>query len=211
MGGLQIPLVFCYHTKRCKACISALEQGQWEQVLCLFHRLMISGLQPSITTCNALITACASEEWPRALTTLPTLPSLKLRADIVTFNACIRACDEGGQWERALLLFSEAQRRRLQPSAVTYSSIITACAGRWLGSLVEPCPKCYSLSEYLDLMLFGKATSVVNKVSNTFKLFWPIHSGSETINKYHFFCPGVQIQAGFGWGPKWTVSLLVRM
>ncbi|CAJ1424175.1 unnamed protein product [Effrenium voratum] len=113
------------------ACISALEQGQWEQVLCLFHRLMISGLQPSITTCNALITACASEEWRRALTTLLTLPSLKLRADIVTFNACIRACDEGGQWERALLLFSEAQRRRLQPSAVTYSSIITACAGRW--------------------------------------------------------------------------------
>ena len=52
-----------------------------------------------------------------------------LQPDVITWNAAISACEKGAQWERALELFEEMQRRGLQP--ITWSAVQRSGNERW--------------------------------------------------------------------------------
>merc|ERR1719379_2743863 len=45
----------------------------------------------------------------------------------------MNACDKAGRWEQALQLLDEMERKRIEPSAATYSAVISACrrGGQW--------------------------------------------------------------------------------
>ncbi|CAE7748071.1 unnamed protein product, partial [Symbiodinium sp. CCMP2456] len=45
----------------------------------------------------------------------------------VAYNSAITACDNGGEWERALLLLQELERRGLC-STTTFNAALSACA-----------------------------------------------------------------------------------
>jgi len=51
--------------------------------------------------------------------------------NVIAFNAAISACDKGLQWERALGLLSELERRVLQPDFVSLSSSVSSCEKGW--------------------------------------------------------------------------------
>ena len=57
----------------------------------------------------------------------------KVAKDIITWNAVITACQKGGQWQAALLVFSEMGETKLAPDAITFGAAIAACqtGGQW--------------------------------------------------------------------------------
>ncbi len=57
--------------------------------------------------------------WAKALEVYEALDAVGLRADTTISNAAISACDKGGQWERALQLFSDMEARGLPRWACT--------------------------------------------------------------------------------------------
>ena len=45
----------------------------------------------------------------------------------ITYSALISACEKGGEWERALELAREMERKGIVADTITYSALITAC------------------------------------------------------------------------------------
>eukprot|EP00966_Prymnesium_polylepis_P093678 2167735-Prymnesium_polylepis.1 len=50
-----------------------------------------------------------------------------------SFSASISACEKGGQWERALSLLDDMQRRGVRPNMFSFNAAISACekGGQW--------------------------------------------------------------------------------
>ncbi|OLP74631.1 hypothetical protein AK812_SmicGene45777, partial [Symbiodinium microadriaticum] len=66
--------------------------------------------------------ACAAAfAWAQALALL------RDEVQEVAYNSAITACDNGGEWERALLLLQELERRGLC-STTTFNATLSACA-----------------------------------------------------------------------------------
>ncbi|CAJ1345309.1 unnamed protein product [Effrenium voratum] len=90
----------------------------WQRGLALFARMPC---RPDAVTYSSL-----TAPWPVQLALL--WQALKeVQPDTVLFGSAISTLSRSSQWQRALLLFSEMETRRLQPNAITLSAGIGAC------------------------------------------------------------------------------------
>eukprot|EP00435_Cladocopium_sp_Y103_P027638 s3428_g6.t2 len=105
-------------------------------------------LERSQISFNAALSACErGEQWEVALELLREaqqrqLPGdlisdldevamkshdLSKKANVITYSAAISACEKGSQWQRALMLLGEMDKKQVPANLITYSAAISAC------------------------------------------------------------------------------------
>eukprot|EP00435_Cladocopium_sp_Y103_P065897 s105_g28.t1 len=68
------------------------------------------------------------ESWASGLSFLTQMRQLAVCCDLVSINAAISACSQdGGQWQFSSVLLMEIQEKELQPSEVTFGSLVKCC------------------------------------------------------------------------------------
>eukprot|EP00397_Hematodinium_sp_SG-2012_P031660 GEMP01033643.1.p1 GENE.GEMP01033643.1~~GEMP01033643.1.p1 ORF type:complete len:300 (+),score=84.32 GEMP01033643.1:371-1270(+) len=116
------------------AAISACEKGhQWQhalRLLQLMEQRNTYALAPDVITYSACISACEKAmQWQQAVKLYDTMLKEKnVKPDAIAMNALISACGGGGQWQQALRIFHAMEDFRLEPTQVTYLSILVSCA-----------------------------------------------------------------------------------
>eukprot|EP00438_Fugacium_kawagutii_P012920 Skav226143 [mRNA] locus=scaffold1065:28023:30478:- [translate_table: standard] len=64
------------------------------------------------------------------------MEELQLQLDLIIYNSLITACEKSKapvQWQRALALLMDADRRKLQADVISFNASISACekSGQW--------------------------------------------------------------------------------
>lgn len=111
------------------AVISACEKaGQWPLALSLLREMPDVDLRPDVVNYAAAISACQRQGlWPDALALLHEIPGYERTT--IAYNAVIAAIaqsEETAQWPLALHLVQEMAEVGLDPSSITYASLIQA-------------------------------------------------------------------------------------
>ncbi|CAJ1359658.1 unnamed protein product [Effrenium voratum] len=116
------------------AVISAFEKaGRWQQAVALWE----DAPEVDLILCNALISACEKAgQWRQALHILERVHLQRLQLDdVISFNSAISACEKAICWPLAFDLLRELQAHALQPTVITYNSVLSALrsGGSWAG------------------------------------------------------------------------------
>jgi len=142
------------------------EAGEYTHAMSLISQMRKEGIKPNVVTFSAVINACASASakmarkledqavdssnnnrasledvrmpMNRALRLLEAMqsPTSSTRPNIVTYNAAIRACAEGLNLQDAFDLLRQLKEDGLEPTIVTYGSLMTACER--VGDILTP-------------------------------------------------------------------------
>jgi len=127
--------------------MAAGEAGRLELVLELLSSMDTEGVPRDAFTYSGTISACEQQgNWQRALqfyeemvksfskatggesSTKPRSSRETAKPTVVVLNTCLKACVTGRQWKRALELLVQAKKELgLEPDAISYSLVITAC------------------------------------------------------------------------------------
>ncbi|CAE7224125.1 unnamed protein product [Symbiodinium natans] len=112
------------HAITCSAFITACGQGRRWQLALL--ALSESEVARRSTVCwNATLSAC--DYWPRSLLLLQHMARRLLRTDLTGQNALLSTLEKGSQWALALDVFWTLRQHHLQPDAISFNSVISAC------------------------------------------------------------------------------------
>ena len=109
---------------------AASEAGRLELVLDLFSGMEVERVPKDAFTFSGVISACEQlGQWERAVRFYDEmLRDGVARPSVVVLNTCLQACVTGRQWRRALELLVQAKNNlSLEPDAISYSLVITAC------------------------------------------------------------------------------------
>ncbi|CAE7254696.1 EMB1270 [Symbiodinium natans] len=93
---------------------------------------------PNSISFNVGISACEQgSRWLLALELLDTMEAGRLRVDVVAASAALAALGAAGMVHRAKRLFRKARWSQIDPNAVSFGSMISACekSSDWRGSL----------------------------------------------------------------------------
>ena len=126
--------------------------GEWQAAVALLKRMRSAHADPNEVTLASVMGACATacanshsaargmNESPESTTTTsaPLQMALQLlyvlrkdesvvRPNVIVYNAAIRACAEGRDLPRAMELYYLLRQDGLQPTVVTYGTLMTAC------------------------------------------------------------------------------------
>ena len=90
----------------------------------------IGGFRLSI--CDAILKTCCPQldSFPLSgsLMLLQMLEDQSFNKNLIAYNACISTCTRGDRSQEVISLFQELLLQRLEPSEVTYSKSLNACA-----------------------------------------------------------------------------------
>eukprot|EP00439_Symbiodinium_sp_Y106_P052164 s3822_g6.t6 len=117
------------------ACANS-ESESWAAALWLLDALELGNTETSIIPYNSATSACANGNWDLALALVAGLGFRNLQADVVTRNALISVLE--GRWQEALRPFSELSQASLQPTTVTFNSLlkVSATSAEWQRALL---------------------------------------------------------------------------
>ncbi|CAE7784367.1 unnamed protein product [Symbiodinium sp. CCMP2592] len=117
------------------ACANS-ESESWAAALGLLDALELGNTRTSIIPYNSATSACANGNWDLALTLVAGLGFRNLQADVVSRNALISVLE--GRWQEALRPFSELSQASLQPTTVTFNSLlkVSATSAEWQRALL---------------------------------------------------------------------------
>ncbi|XP_057786153.1 pentatricopeptide repeat-containing protein At2g22410, mitochondrial-like [Salvia miltiorrhiza] len=156
---------------------SCSQLGDLVQGKKLHDYLRDNGIRPSVTLCNALVdmyAKCGSVE--EALDIFLNMPG----KNTVSWNTIINALASHGSGHRAIELFQEMEASGMQPDAVTFSGLLSACChcglvetGRYYFSKMSQVYKIqYDIEHYacmIDILgrqgLLKEAVEVIGKMS----------------------------------------------
>eukprot|EP00439_Symbiodinium_sp_Y106_P062000 s3086_g9.t1 len=107
--------------------ISACEMGKhWQHSIALLRELEHRELQGDITTYSAVLSACESRFcWRSALAVFAEMKYME--CDTPVYNSIMAACIASGQWSQVVRLLEEMEHDRIQASALTQATAISAC------------------------------------------------------------------------------------
>ncbi|CAE7630942.1 unnamed protein product [Symbiodinium sp. CCMP2592] len=115
----------------CSSTISALETvGQWEWAL---HLSLRRGVHANRMAVSAAIRSCGGKQWEWALALLEMLLDLEesgmagMESDVVVYNACLSVFQVAAQWQHALSLLGELQKRCMEATVQTFAAAVGAC------------------------------------------------------------------------------------
>ena len=154
--------------------------GEWKHAFGLLEMMRREGVEPNEVTMASVIGACANacakanketgdERSPfdkamrlvRVLGKDPTVPD----PNIVVYNAAIRAAGEALDLDQAMALLRKAEEDGLEPTMVTYGSLMTVCER--VGSL-EGVNNVFKMMRKVEMppneIVFGAALSCLRKV-----------------------------------------------
>ncbi|XP_050370966.1 pentatricopeptide repeat-containing protein At4g13650 [Argentina anserina] len=126
LGIFPTPYVFSSVISAC-AKIKLFELG--EQLHCLIFK---GGFSCETYVCNALVTVYSRS---RNFISAEQVFNTMRHRDGVSYNSLISGLAQCGFYDRALELFKEMQRDRMEPDCVTIASLLSACAS--VGSLCK--------------------------------------------------------------------------
>ncbi|CAE7231515.1 unnamed protein product [Symbiodinium sp. CCMP2592] len=115
------------------AAMSVAEKGfRWPLALVLLDSMedpRTSTPRANEVSFNTGISACEKgSNWLLALELLVTMEAARLRSDAVAASAVLAALAAGGMAQRAKRFFRKAQQRQIEPNAVSFGAVISACA-----------------------------------------------------------------------------------
>ncbi|CAE8699965.1 unnamed protein product, partial [Polarella glacialis] len=120
-------------TAAVSACSSA---GEWPRSLHMLSKMRRGSMAIPGPVLNCALAACATfGHWALALSMM--MASEIAAVDVRTLNVFMSACEKDGQWEAALAILSLMIKSIVEPSRVTYNTVITANAraSRWQAAL----------------------------------------------------------------------------
>eukprot|EP00913_Durusdinium_trenchii_P034246 g32050.t1 len=91
----------------------AIRKGQWPEAWSLLSHLKSKQLQPDAFAYTAVISAC-KPRWPQAVLAFAQLEETCLPVGVVSFGAATSACERAAEWQPALGLLAELQRRNIE-------------------------------------------------------------------------------------------------
>lgn len=70
-----------------------------------------------------------SPRWQRAIDLLEegVVRAGRLEPTLITYNSSVSACAGSGQWQAALGILSNMEKRRMECNVITYTSVVNAC------------------------------------------------------------------------------------
>ncbi|CAE7803997.1 EMB2654 [Symbiodinium sp. CCMP2456] len=107
--------------------VSACEKGKhWQHSIALLRELEHGDLQGDIMTYSAVLSACESRFcWRIALAVFAEMKHME--CDTPVYNSIMAACIASGQWSHVMGLLMEMEQGRIQASALTQATAISAC------------------------------------------------------------------------------------
>ena len=113
--------------------------GDWQKAFKLLDHMRRKGIEPNEMTFNAILGACATAcarndrdrltphvKAMRLFQILKKDPSI-VKPNVELYNAAIRVCAEAQDLTRSFVLYQEMQAANMEPSMVTFGSLMTAC------------------------------------------------------------------------------------
>lgn len=63
----------------------------------------------------------------------------QVHPNVINYNLAVKALAKGGQWEQAVNILEDMERRGVSPDARTYSAAIEVCTNAVHGRCLEDC------------------------------------------------------------------------
>lgn len=134
LGDLQLKPTHVTYNTLLSACGKA---GRFQETMRLYREMQAAGLHADVYTLTALMTACERVgKWDTAVRLLSDLRSAGVPTNLHHHNCLLNAYGRAGCWQKAVgKLQSMRESTELQPDAVSYNCVISACQRAGQGSV----------------------------------------------------------------------------